>query len=64
MWKSRSIPLQGALRGATLTREMLPDLREAHQTLIDSGDVSIERHALVNVDMERITNSVNTLKSS
>ena len=28
--------LAGALRGSTLTREMLPDLREAHHALIHS----------------------------
>jgi uncharacterized membrane protein YccC len=53
--------LAGALRGSTLIREMLPDLRGAHRALIQSGNALIERHALVNVEMDRITNSLTTL---
>jgi uncharacterized membrane protein YccC len=53
--------LAGALRGSSLTREMLPDLRDSHHALVHSGDALIERHALVNVETDRITNSLNTL---
>jgi hypothetical protein len=53
--------------------ESLPDLREDHYALIRSGDHSseypleqsspalAERYALVNVETDRITNTLNTL---
>jgi hypothetical protein len=49
------------LRGSPLDREHLPDLREDHHALIHSGDSASERYALVNVETDRITNSLNTL---
>ncbi len=58
--------LAGALRGAALTREELPDLREAHHALIHSRDGREDagegRYALVNIESDRITNSLNTLR--
>ena len=53
--------LASALRGHPLTRETLPDLREDHHTLVHSGNAPAERYALVNVETDRITNSLNTL---
>ena len=53
--------LAAALRGSTLTRNDLPDLREDHHALVESGDSLGERYALVNVETDRITNSLNTL---
>jgi len=53
--------LASALRGAPLTREALPDLREDHHTLVYSGNEPADRYALVNVETDRITNSLNTL---
>jgi hypothetical protein len=53
--------LASALRGSPLKRGDLPDLREDHNALISSGDSSGGRHALVNVEADRITNSLNTL---
>lgn len=53
--------LAGALRGSPLTRAVLPDLREDHYALAHSGDPAAERYALVNVETDRITNSLNTL---
>ncbi|MGH9667314.1 MAG: hypothetical protein ACRD9L_23065, partial [Bryobacteraceae bacterium] len=53
--------LAAALRGSPLHREALPDLREDHRMLANSGDSLTERHALVNVETDRITNSLNTL---
>ena len=53
--------LAAALRGSTLTRNDLPDLREDHHALVASGDSAGERYALVNVETDRITNSLNTL---
>src|SRR5262249_37946787 len=53
--------LAAFLRGASLDPGDLPDLRESHRGLLESGDDTIERYALVNVETDRITNSVNTL---
>ena len=53
--------LAAALRGSRLTRADLPDLREEHHALVQSGDPLTERYALVNVETDRITNSLNTL---
>jgi uncharacterized membrane protein YccC len=50
-----------ALRGSPLRKEDLPDLREYHTALVNSGDATVERYALVNVETDRITNSLNTL---
>ena len=53
--------LAAVLRGSALKREELPDLREDHHALVVSGDSRTERYALVNVETDRITNSLNTL---
>ena len=53
--------LAGALRGSVVTQAELADLREAHHDLIRSGDGRIDRYALVNIETDRITNSLNTL---
>jgi uncharacterized membrane protein YccC len=53
--------LAAALRGSDLNKEYLPDLREYHNALVNSGDPNVERYALVNVETDRITNSLNTL---
>jgi len=53
--------LAHALRGSPLVRADLPDLREDHHALLAAGDSAIERHALVNVETDRMTNSLNTL---
>ena len=53
--------LAAALRGSPVRREELPDLREDHHALVHSGDPLTERYALVNVETDRITNSLNTL---
>ena len=55
--------LASALRGSALRRGDLPDLRQAHTELTEAGDVSTERYALVNVETDRITNSLNTLSA-
>jgi uncharacterized membrane protein YccC len=54
--------LSAGLRGSPYVRRQLPDLREDHRRLIASGDPRTERYALVNVETDRITNSVNTLE--
>lgn len=53
--------LAAALRGTRIERATLPDLRENHHALVKSGDSQTERYALVNVETDRITNSLNTL---
>jgi hypothetical protein len=53
--------LAAALRGSPLDREHLPDLREDHHALVHSDYSADERYALVNVETDRITNSLNTL---
>ncbi len=53
--------LAAALRGSPLASEHLPDLREYHTALLKSGDPRVERYALVNVETDRVTNSLNTL---
>ena len=53
--------LAAALRGSRLTRDDLPDLREDHRALEQSGDPVTERYALVNIETDRITNALNTL---
>ena len=54
--------LAGALRGLPLGPGDLPNLREDHHALAHSGDPATERYALVNVETDRLTNSLNTLR--
>jgi uncharacterized membrane protein YccC len=54
--------LAESLRGSELSIEELPDLRADHHALVHSGDVLAERYALVNVESDRITNSLNTVR--
>jgi len=53
--------LAAGLRGRPIEPSGLPDLREDHHTLLQSGDPKTERYALVNIETDRITNSLNTL---
>ena len=53
--------LAAALRGSHVELSSLPDLREDHHSLIHSGDHPASVYALVNVEADRITNSLNTL---
>jgi len=50
------------LRGTKVRTKDFPDLREDHQRLMQSGDGRTEQYALVNVEADRITNSLNTLR--
>lgn len=54
--------LASLLRGSALNPGDLPDLREDHHALTRAGDPLTERYALVNVESDRITNSLNTLR--
>jgi uncharacterized membrane protein YccC len=53
--------LTASLRGSKIAAGHLPDLREDHHALLQSGSASIGRYALVNVETDRIVNSLNTL---
>jgi uncharacterized membrane protein YccC len=53
--------LAAVLRGARVPPAELPDLREDHHALLESGDPNSDRYELVNVEADRITNSLNTL---
>jgi len=54
--------LAAALRGKHVQLNEFPDLREDHHILVQSGNQKIERYALVNVEADRIVNSLNTLR--
>ncbi len=53
--------LTNALHGAPTQPADYPDLREDHNALLRSGDPQTARYALVNLESDRITNSLNTL---
>jgi hypothetical protein len=53
--------LGAALRGSSIEHGHLPDLREDHHGLLQSGDPQVGRYALVNVETDRMVNSLNTL---
>ena len=53
--------LASTLRGNSPGASKLPDLRRDHSELIASGDAAVERYALVNVESDRIVNTLNTL---
>jgi hypothetical protein len=50
------------LRGIHVQAKEFPDLREDHRELLQAGDPHAERYALVNIEADRITNSLNTLR--
>jgi hypothetical protein len=54
--------LAAALRETPVRQADFPDLREDHNQLLQSGDPHAERYALANVEADRITNSLNTLR--
>jgi uncharacterized membrane protein YccC len=53
--------LAAYLRGVAVRPGDLPDLREDHRALLQSGVSYAQRYALVNVESDRVTNSLNTL---
>ena len=53
--------LSAYLRGSSAEPGDLPDLRAVHSRLIHSGDSRVDRYALVNIETDRITNSLNSL---
>ena len=53
--------LAAVLRGSPAAADHLPDLRADQRALVEAGGSGEERHALVDVETDRIANSVNTL---
>jgi uncharacterized membrane protein YccC len=53
--------LAAYLRAVPVKSGDLPDLREDHRALLHSGASNVERYQLVNVESDRLTNSLNTL---
>jgi uncharacterized membrane protein YccC len=53
--------LSASLRGEVQDGAAWPDLREEHHELIQAGDPHQGRYALVNVETDRMVNSLNTL---
>ena len=53
--------LAAYLRGVPVQPGDLPDLREDHRALLQSGATHAERYELVKVQSDRVTNSLNTL---
>ena len=54
--------LSARARGERVAGHEFPDLREAYLRLSESGDPGLQRYALVNVESDRMTNSLNTLR--
>ena len=50
--------LAGSLRGTGIRPGDLPDLREDHHALLREGDPRQGRYALVNIETDRVTNSL------
>jgi uncharacterized membrane protein YccC len=59
----RTLELVAAmLRKERLAKKEFPDLREDHNRLLAAGDPATARFELVNVEADRMTNSLNTLR--
>jgi hypothetical protein len=54
--------LEEILSGGRVPDKKFPNLREDHTSLLAAGDPEKERYALVNVEADRMTNSLNTLR--
>jgi hypothetical protein len=54
--------LSTLLRSAHPPVQKWPDLREAHRRLLQNPLSAVERYALVNVEADRMANSLNTLR--
>jgi sirohydrochlorin ferrochelatase len=54
--------ISAILRRQRLSAQKWPDLREDHRRLVESPDPVGEQYALVNVEADRMTNGLNTLR--
>jgi uncharacterized membrane protein YccC len=50
------------LQGSHVSHKEFPDLRQSHNRLIQAGEPLTARYALSNIEADRITNSLNTLR--
>jgi hypothetical protein len=53
--------LAAALRGSAVQPSDLPGLRSAHTAVLRQGDPATVRYILVNIETDRMVNSLNTL---
>jgi uncharacterized membrane protein YccC len=53
--------VSGSLRGSKILARALPDLREGYRRMIQGGDFTSGRMALVAMETDRLTNRLNTL---
>src|SRR5260370_21043550 len=54
--------LSAKLRGHRVTEREFPDLRNAYLKLVQTGGAESSRYAIVNVEADRMVNSLNTLR--
>jgi len=54
--------LEDILAGKKVPEKKFPDLREDHTRLVAAGDPVKDRYALMNIEADRMTNSLNTLR--
>jgi uncharacterized membrane protein YccC len=54
--------LEQVLAGVKVAGKKFPNLREDHNRIIAAGDPENQRYALVNIEADRMTNSLNTLR--
>lgn len=54
--------LEKMLGGEKVPEKRFPNLREDHNRLVAAGDPEKQRYALVNIEADRMTNSLNTLR--
>jgi uncharacterized membrane protein YccC len=54
--------LARVLRGERIAEKEFPDLREDHNQMVAAGNPQNARYALVNVEADRMTNSLDTLR--
>jgi len=54
--------LEEVLTGGKVAEKKFPNLREDHNRIIAAGDPEKQRYALVNIETDRMTNSLNTLR--
>jgi uncharacterized membrane protein YccC len=54
--------VEDVLSGGKVAERKFPNLREDHNRLIAAGDPEKQRYALVNIETDRMTNSLNTLR--
>jgi uncharacterized membrane protein YccC len=60
---SRALELLAALaRGAAVDPQASPNLRDAHYQLVHSGEPMAARQSLIGVELDRMVNSVNTMR--